>query len=142
MRVILALFICFILTSCGSIFPQTTEEESKPEYSSAVQILEKNKDDLNTIKNNTADDIVLGHKTRVLEKKKPEDEDFGAAVRSIVHTQAKKAQTSKQNAEYKLIQENEFDFVLPCIVLFLINIVCLIGLFLYIRKCFHELCKK
>lgn len=139
MRLFLSFFVCILFTGCGSIFSTVKPpEQNETDYSVPIQILEKNKEELNKIKNNTAADIQLGHTTRVLEKKEPNDKKFGEAVRTVVQKQ----EQQKQYLTEKPSSEKKIDFVFPCIILFLFNLICVIGLFMYVRKCFHELLKK
>ena len=64
-----------LLSGCGVFESKETTppvpQKPPTQYSVATQIIEQNKEDLKQIKEKLADDIELGAKTRVLEKKHP-----------------------------------------------------------------------
>lgn len=119
LRTILFCLSLFVLSGCGifeskeNIAPPPQKPIVKP--SVPLQIIENNKEDLKQIKEKLADDIELGSKTRVLEKKHPTDDlAFGTAVRTFVQKQENKNISSAEKKHSSLIAEliNEYPAVL------------------------------
>ena len=84
MKRFLPIPIAFLLVSCGIL---TVEEPKQPAPTTAdvADIIEENKEDLNYIKDRTADDIELGHAVRqMIVKDDLPDDKVGALARDIV----------------------------------------------------------
>ena len=83
-KIIVALMLFFV---CGCFSTQNQPEV--PNNNTVIEILEENKEDLNKIKNKTADDLELGHYARSLVLDQDlDDSELGRAVRGRVYDQS------------------------------------------------------
>lgn len=98
MKRFLPIPIAFLLVSCGSL---TVEEPKQSEPTTAAvvaDIIEENKDDLNYIKNRTADDIELGDAVRhMVVEGKMSNTAIGFRAREIVLSQKTTPEGVKQS---------------------------------------------
>ena len=132
MKRFLPIPIAFLLVSCGTL---TVEEPKQPAPTTAVvaDIIEENKEDLNYIKDRTADDIELGHAVRqMIVKDDLPDNKVGALARDIVVKQKTTPEEARKHTG-KQVKESSITAKLCLCILLAIGacslIQCLIHLF-------------
>ena len=86
MKHLIFLPLVLFLVSCGSIVKE--EPKIAPVTEAVADIIEENKEDLNYIKNRTADDLELGHAVRkMVVENEMSDSRIGFEARKIVLNQ-------------------------------------------------------
>lgn len=84
MKCFVIVTLMIFLSSCGSV----NESSVQPNQNVVADIIEENKEDINYIKNRTADDLELGAAVRnMVVKNRLSDTAIGSAARQIVLNQ-------------------------------------------------------